>query len=51
MKRDRRCPHPKYSDGHCAEMVCWNYVNRCPRHAVSGRDYERCSREGVHDDD
>jgi len=38
------CPHQTYSDNHCAEMVCWNYVNKCPKHAPSGRDYYVCSR-------
>lgn len=40
----RVCNHSKYSDAHCASMVCWNYVSRCPRHAASGSKNERCSR-------
>ena len=28
-----KCPHRKYQDEHCAEMECWNYFSKCPRHA------------------
>lgn len=41
----RVCQHTHYSDGHCAEMVCWNYYSRCPKHSFSGSDKARCSLE------
>lgn len=37
------CAHAKYGDGHCASMVCSNYVNKCPRHSTSGRAEVECS--------
>jgi len=43
----RYCFHPPYSDGHCATMVCSNYVNKCPKHSMSGRDYESCNHESL----
>ncbi len=37
------CKHSAYSDGHCAEMTCPNYFNRCPKHSYSGRVDAKCS--------
>lgn len=31
----RYCIHDSYQAGHCAEMVCYNYINKCSHH--SGR--------------
>lgn len=39
------CKHPKYEDGHCAEMTCWNYFSKCPKHSYSGNKKEKCSHE------
>lgn len=40
------CRHSRYHlDGHCAEMSCPNYVNRCPRHSQAGRRDATCTRE------
>lgn len=37
------CTHLKYADGHCAEMVCWNYSQKCLQHSFSGRSTYPCS--------
>jgi len=38
------CRHANYADGHCAEMTCPRYVNRCARHASgNGRRDAACS--------
>jgi hypothetical protein len=37
------CVHPRYSNDHCAEMSCSNYVNRCFRHAPSGSPDAECT--------
>lgn len=39
-----KCKHPKDDDQHCSEMVCPNYVNNCPVHAIVPRD-GYCSRK------
>jgi hypothetical protein len=39
------CRHPYYVDGHCAEMTCWNYAGKCPRHSPSGDPAQVCLRE------
>jgi hypothetical protein len=31
------CGHPEWGkDGHCAEMRCDAYVNKCPVHKING---------------
>lgn len=41
-----QCKHShRYSDGHCSEITCLNYVGKCPKHAPSGRVTNKCSRE------
>lgn len=39
------CYHTRYSNNHCPEYKCKNYVNRCPKHSTSGRDYDTCTNE------
>lgn len=41
------CAHSHYSDGHCAEMPCSNYVNKCKRHSTYGMPNEPCTLETV----
>lgn len=40
----KMCPHRKYQDEHCAEIACWNYFSKCPRHAKQDEG-EECSRD------
>lgn len=42
--RTEDCRHKHYTDGHCAEMICWNYSQSCPQHAYSGRTSDPCTR-------
>lgn len=42
-----KCKHSNYDKGHCAEMGCSNYINRCPRHAMAHHEEDRCTREKV----
>lgn len=37
------CHHSHYHDGHCAQMTCWNYYSKCPKHSPSGSDQAECS--------
>ena len=30
----KNCPHSEWYHGHCAEMSCSNYVNKCPFHGI-----------------
>jgi hypothetical protein len=41
------CKHEKFRDNHCADMTCWNYVNKCPKHMTAGSHHESytCSLE------
>jgi hypothetical protein len=32
--------------GHCGEMDCPNYLNKCPKHSITG-DGEHCNRDKV----
>jgi hypothetical protein len=43
------CGHREYRDGHCAEMVCSNYIQRCPRHGVAGKKSDFCLNEPKED--
>lgn len=38
--------HGFKSKGHCSEMECPNYINKCPKHSIPSTG-ERCSREKV----
>lgn len=38
-----KCKHLEYKDGHCAEMECKGYVNKCPKHGIDGNEQARCS--------
>lgn len=39
-----RCSHKPYDDlPHCAEMICDNYVNKCPRHSLWGEPDAECT--------
>lgn len=39
------CTHPKKSTGHCWEMICDNYINKCPKHSFHASGDEVCPLE------
>lgn len=41
----RHCGHKEYRDGHCGEMLCSNYVNKCPAHSITDRSVEQLLRD------
>lgn len=41
------CNHPVYREGHCAEMMCGNYVSKCPKHGFNGSDHKYCNHESM----
>lgn len=44
----RYCNHEIFSDGHCGEMSCVNYINKCLRHShVQGQDDKACNHDKV----
>jgi hypothetical protein len=39
------CEHTEYRDGHCGNMYCDNYINKCPLHGLYGEPTNKCSQE------
>jgi len=39
------CTHVKFAYNHCGEMLCRNYVNKCPRHSLTGSTTAVCNLE------
>ncbi len=37
------CLHIKWAYGHCAEMTCRNYVNKCHHHSSTGSPTAVCN--------
>jgi hypothetical protein len=37
--------HQPHYHGHCAEMLCRNYVNKCPLHSITGSTTATCNLE------
>jgi hypothetical protein len=36
------CGHVDYADGHCAELGCFNYTQKCRKHSLSGDPLAHC---------
>jgi hypothetical protein len=39
------CVHVEHYKGHCGEMPCYNYIQKCPRHGLYGEPTNPCNHE------
>lgn len=49
LVKPSECNHVDYSNDHCAEMLCWNYFSKCPKHSYSGSPSGQCSLDIFHE--